>query len=139
MGNCFIKYPLLMKCSYANLSGKVIIANGKSLAIIKKKYKKIYYYPLKFTPLFFILDKDKILNLIKNSVPTIIDKNLIVFEFADEKLNKLKIFFDTENLEFRGWETKDNYSNNVSFKISNLKKNKQIVDSFFKVPREDDL
>ena len=42
-GNCFIKYPLLMKCNYKNSKEKTIISNGKTVAIIKKKYKKIYY------------------------------------------------------------------------------------------------
>ena len=28
IGNCFIKYPLLMKCNYQNLKQKIIISNG---------------------------------------------------------------------------------------------------------------
>ena len=36
-GNCFIKYPLLMKCNYKNLKEKTIISNGKTVAIVKKK------------------------------------------------------------------------------------------------------
>ena len=40
MGNCFIKYPLLMKCNYQNVKQKIIIANGKTVAIIKKKIQK---------------------------------------------------------------------------------------------------
>ena len=59
-GNCFIKYPLLMKCNYKNTKEKILISNGKTVAIIKKKYKKIYYYPLKSTPLFTILQKKKL-------------------------------------------------------------------------------
>jgi hypothetical protein len=39
----------------------------------------------------------------------------------------------------KGWKTVDAYSNNVSFIITNNKKNKQIVDSFFVIPKEDDL
>jgi len=39
VGNCFIKYPLLMKCNYQNLKQKSLISNGKTVAIIKKKYK----------------------------------------------------------------------------------------------------
>ena len=54
-GNCYIKYPLLMKCIYQNLKQKSVISNGRTVAIIKKKYKKIYYYPIKRTPLFTIL------------------------------------------------------------------------------------
>ena len=64
---------------------------------------------------------------------------IIEFEFVDKKSNKLKILFDKNTLEFKGWETKDAYSNSVSFIISNLIINNQIVDSFFKIPQEKDL
>ena len=39
-GNCHIKYPLLMKCDYPKKK-KSIISNGETVAIIKRKYKKI--------------------------------------------------------------------------------------------------
>ena len=139
IGNCFIKYPLLMKCNYQNLKQKTIISNGKTVAVIKKKYKKIYYYPIKLTPLFFILKKEKIINLIRKNQPTEINAGLIEFEFIDQKTNKVKILFDKNSLEFKGWKTKDVYSNNVSFTINNLKINNQIMDDFFKIPREEDL
>jgi len=139
IGICFIKYPLLMKCNYQNLKQKTIISNGKTVAIIKKKYKKIYYYPIKVTPLFFILKKEKIINLIRTTQPTEINANFIEFEFIDKKKNKIKIFFDKDSLELKGWKTKDAYSNIVSFIISNLKINNQIVDDFFKIPQEKDL
>ena len=139
IGNCFIKYPLLMKCIYKNSKQKTIISNGKTVAIIKKKYKKIYYYPIKSTPLFFILKKEKIINLIRKNSPTNVSSALIEFEFIDEKKNKVKILFDKNSLEFKGWKTKDSYSNNVNFEISNLKVNNQIIDNFFKIPKEKDL
>ena len=138
-GNCFIKYPLLMKCNYQNLKQKTIISNGKTVAVIKKKYKKIYYYPIKATPLFFILKKEKIINLIRKNRPTKINSTLIEFEFIDKKKNRVKILFDKNSLEFKGWETKDAYSNNVSFIINNLKTNNKIIDDFFQIPREEDL
>ena len=138
-GICFIKYPLLMKCNYKNFKQKTIISNGKSVAIIKKKYKKIYRYPVKSTPLFIILKKQEIINLIRKNPPTEISENLIKFEFIYKKKNKLKILFDKNSLEFKGWETKDAYSNNVSFIINHLKINNQIVDGFFEIPDEKDL
>ncbi len=139
IGNCFIKYPLLMKCNYQNLKQKTIISNGKQVAIIKKKYKKIYFYPIKATPLFFILKKEKIINLVRKTKPTVVNSNLIKFEFMNNKTNKVKIFFDKDSLEFKGWETKDAYSNNVNFTIYNLKINNKITDDFFKIPKEEDL
>ena len=138
-GNCYIKYPLLMKCNYQNLKQKSIISNGKTVAIIKKKYKKIYYYPIRTTPLFTILKKEKILHLVRNNKPTKIDSSIIEFELNEKKSNKLKIFFDRDSLEFKGWETIDAYSNNVSFIINDLKTNEIIEDEFFKIPKEEDL
>ena len=139
VGSCVIKYPLLMKCDYENFKQKSIISNGKTVAVIKKKYKKIYYYPIRTTLLFTILQKEKILKLIRNNKPTIINSNLIGFGLIEKKLNKFKIFFEKNSLEFKGWETKDAYSNNVSFIISNLKTNMIIDDKFFKIPKEEDL
>tara|TARA_B100001971_G_scaffold17297_1_gene13464 strand:- start:344 stop:922 length:579 start_codon:yes stop_codon:yes gene_type:complete len=138
-GNCYIKYPLLMKCIYQNLKQKSVISNGKTVAIIKKKYKKIYYYPIRTTPLFIILKKEKILHLIRNNRPTKIDSSIIEFELNEKKSNKLKIFFDKNSLEFKGWKTKDAYSNDVSFIIYDLKTNEIIEDEFFKIPKEEDL
>jgi len=139
IGNCFIKYPLLIKCNYQNNKQKTLVSNGKTVAVIKKKYKKIYYYPLKSTPLFIILDKKKILNLMTSNEPSKIGSDIVEFEFIDKKSNKLKIFFDKNTLDLKGWKTKDAYSNNVSFIISNLKTNNQIIDDFFKIPKENDL
>ena len=128
-----------MKCNYQNLKQKTIISNGKTVAVIKKKYKKIYYYPIRTTPLFFILKKEKIINLIRQNKPTKTNSTTVEFSFVDQKKNKVKIFFDKNSLDFKGWETRDSYSNDVSFEISNLKSNRQIVDSFFKIPEEKDL
>ena len=128
-----------MKCDYENFKQKSVISNGKSVVIIKKKYKKIYRYPIRTTLLFTILQKEKILNLIRNNKPTMINSSLIGFQLIDNKSNKSKIFFDKNSLEFIGWETKDAYSNNVSFIISNLKTNMIIDDKFFKIPKEEDL
>ena len=139
IGNCFVKYPLLMKCNYKNSKGKTIISNGKTVAIIKKKYKKIYLYPIKSTPLSFILEKEKIIDLIRKSNPSELNSDLIGFIFADKKTNKVKMLFNKNSLELKGWETNDAYSNKVNFEINNLIINNQIVDDFFKIPQEKDL
>ena len=138
-GKCYIKYPLLMKCIYQNSKQKSVISNGRTVAIIKKKYKKIYYYPIKTTPLFTILKKEKILDMVRNNKPTIIDSSVIKFELIEKKSNKLKVIFDKNSLELKGWETIDAYSNNVSFIINDLKTNEIIEDDFFKIPKEEDL
>ena len=127
-----------MKCEYPKKK-KSIITNGKKLAIIKKRYKKIYYYPLKKTPLFYILNKENILNVIKNYQPFLINSNLIEYELKDNNLSKINIFFDKNSLEFLGWKTMDAYSNEVNFLIRNIETNIPIKNEIFKIPREEDL
>ena len=139
IGNCIIKYPLLMKCDYENLKKKIIISNGKKLAIIKKKYKKIYFYPIKSTPLFTILQKEKIYKILRNVKPTKIDSDTVEFLIIDEKNNSLRIFFDTNTLNLKGWKTTDPYSNEVVFLIYDLEINNIFEDNIFKIPREKDL
>jgi len=139
IGNCYVKYPLRMKCNYKNSKGKTIISNGKTVAIIKKKYKKIYLYPIKSTPLSFILEKEKIIDLIRKSSPSELNSDLIGFIFTDKKTNKVKMLFNKNSLELKGWETNDAYSNKVNFEINNLIINNQILDDFFKIPQEKDL
>jgi len=126
IGNCYIK-------------GKSVISNGRTVAIIKKKYKKIYYYPIKSTPLITILEKNKILNLIKNNKPSRINLDTVEYKYIQKNNSILKIFFDKNSFELKGWETKDAYSNLVSFLIINLEINLSIKNDFFKIPLEKDL
>tara|TARA_B100000029_G_scaffold499705_1_gene570471 strand:- start:525 stop:1097 length:573 start_codon:yes stop_codon:yes gene_type:complete len=136
-GNCYIKYPLLMKCEYPKKK-KIIITNGKKLAIIKKRYKKIYTYPLKKTPLFYLLNKKNILNIIENHEPEIMDQNIIQYKITDDK-SYAYVFFDKKKLEFIGWKTVDAYSNEVIFTIRNTKTNVEVENRIFEIPKEEDL
>ncbi len=137
-GSCYIKYPLLMKCEYPKIK-KSVISNGISVAIIKKRYKKIYYYPLKKTPLFYLLKKEHILKVIQDNKPIKIGKNNIQYKFKGDNSTKLKIFFNKDSLELSGWNTIDAYSNEVNFIISNVDRNILIENKIFKIPNEEDL
>ena len=137
-GNCYIKYPLLMKCEYPKKK-KTIITNGKKFVIVKKRYKKIYYYPLKKTPLFYILNKENILNVIKNYEPFFIDSNLIEYKLIDTTSGEINIFFNKNSLELLGWKTTDAYSNEVNFLLRNIETNILINNEIFKIPSEEDL
>ena len=118
---------------------KIIIVNGKKFAIIKKRYKKIYYYPLKKTPLLYLLNKENILNLIQNYKPILVDKEYIEYELIDNNFNTLNIFFDKNSLELSGWKTIDAYSNEVDFLIKNIEINVFIKKKFFDIPTKEDL
>ena len=138
IGNCYIKYPLLMKCEYPKKK-KFIIANGRTLAIVKNRYKKIYQYPLKKTPLFHILNKENILNIIQNYEPTNMNNDIIEYELTDSNSNKINIFFDKNSLLLSGWKTIDAYSNEVNFLIENIETNIFVENKIFKIPKEEDL
>ena len=137
-GNCYIKYPLLMRCEYPEKE-KSIVTNGKILAVVKNKYKKVYYYPLEKTPLFFILNKDNLLNLVENHEPIYSDSNIIEYELIDANFNAVNIFFDKKSIELLGWKTLDAYSNNVDFLIKDVEINISIENKIFKIPMEGDL
>ena len=138
IGNCYIKYPLLMRCEYPKKK-KIIIANKKTLTIVKKRYKKINKYPLKKTALFYILNKENILNIIKNYEPLNINDKTIEYELIDSNSNKINIFFDKNSLLLSGWKTIDTYSNEVNFLIKNIETNIFIENKIFKIPKEEDL
>ena len=137
-GNCYIKYPLLMKCEYPKKK-KSIIANNKRFAVIKRRHKKIYQYSLKKTPLFFLLNKESILNIIKNYEPTLTNLDQIEYKLSDNNSNEISIFFDKNSLELLGWKTIDSYSNQVDFIIKNIKTNVLIENKIFEIPKEEDL
>ena len=84
VGKCYIKYPKLIYCLYDNKDKKEMVSNGRSLVIKNNRYNKTYIYPLKTTPLEYILDKEFILNKIKNLEPKI-NNNTIEFSIYTKK------------------------------------------------------
>ena len=138
-GTCYIKYSFLLKCNYNNIKKKIIISNGKTVAIIKKKYKKIYRYPLKATALYFILDKKKILDSIRNGKSNSKNLDFLEYNIQIKKKNKFTIFFDKKSLNLIGWQTKDRYANDVIVSINNLKINIPIDKKNFLIPKEEEL
>jgi len=91
VGKCYIKYPKLIYCLYDNKDKKEMVSNGRTLVIKNNRYNKTYIYPLKTTPLEYILDKEFILTRIKNLEPKI-NNNTIEF-LVPTKKKKIKYFF----------------------------------------------
>ena len=138
-GKCKIKYSKLMLCDYDDTYHKRILSNGKMLAIIQRRYKKIFYYSLKKTPLNLVLDKKFLIAMIKNTKPNNINNETIEFKINIDKKKKLLIFFDAATLNIKGWSTIDLYNNKVIFLIKNLETNVKMNNKIFKIPRKEDL
>ena len=134
-GNCVIKYPKLIYCSYEGIKGKKIVSNGNSLVIKITNSNILYRYPLKSTPLNYILDKDYIISQIKKLEPRIIKNKYINFTLLDEN-QTINIFFNKKDLNLIGWQTEDIYQNLVITFISNVKLNQNLDDDVFKLPKK---
>ena len=134
-GNCIIKYPKKIYCTYNNLKKKIIVSNGKSLVIKNRAGKEYFLYPLKQTILEFILDKELLLSKIENLEADLIDDKYYFFSLKKNG-NKINIFFDKNSYNLIGCQTEDIYQNLVITFIYNIKKNSKIDDKLFKLPKQ---
>ena len=132
-GNCVIKYPKLIYCNYEGIKGKKIVSNGNSLVIKITNSNISYRYPLKSTPLNYILDKDYIISQIKKLEPRIIKNKYINFTLLNEN-QTINIFFNKKDLNLVGWQTEDIYKNLVITFISKIRINQKIDDKIFRLP-----
>ncbi|MAJ23268.1 MAG: hypothetical protein CBC24_05365 [Candidatus Pelagibacter sp. TMED64] len=138
-GKCLVKYPKQIICDYNDSFKKRLISDGKRLAIIQRRYNKIFYYRLKSTPLNLILNKVYLIKFIKNNEPYYVNNNYIFYKIKTEDNKELLIFFDKKTFNLGGWETNDLYQNKVKFIIENIKTNIHLEKKIFKIPREEEL
>ena len=132
-GNCIIQYPKKIYCDYNTKDKKTLVSNGKVLVIQNKK--NYYLYPLKKTPLNLILDKNYILNQIRNSKERNVNDKYINFKFFESE-NEINIFFSKINFDLIGWQTLDIYQNlSITF-LSSIRKNQNINKNLFILPEQ---
>ena len=132
-GRCIIKYPGKIWCEYDNSNKKIIVSNGKSLVIKNRNSGSYYIYPLKKTPLVFLLDKKYLISKMNILEPREIDNKYLNFRIF-EKNNEINIFFDKKNLSLVGWQTKDIYQNLTITFLSSIKINQEINNKIFILP-----
>ena len=132
IGNCTIQYPKKIFCKYQK-NNKILVSNGKSLVI--KTLTSFYRYPLNKTSLNLILDKNFLIQKIENLREKKLGESFINFEIVEED-SAINIFFDNENFDLVGWQTKDIYQNvNVTYLYS-IKKNHKVDKDLFKLPAQ---
>ena len=130
-GNCTINYPKKIFCKYNQTNDKILVSNGNSIVI--KTMTSFYRYPLKKTPLNFILDKDFLINKIYDLDEKNENNSFINYEIIDGD-NQLNIFFDKKSFHIIGWRTKDIYQNLSITYLSSIKINQKISQDLFKLP-----
>ena len=129
-GNCTIQYPKKMFCDY-DKKNKIIVSNGKSLVI--KSTSSYYRYPLDKTPLNFILDKNFLLKKISELNDENINNSLIKFTIKEDG-QTIEIFFDINDYNLIGWQTKDVYQNTAVTLLYSVKSNQIVDEKIFKTP-----
>jgi len=130
-GNCTINYPKKIFCKYNKINNKILVSNGNSIVI--KTITSFYRYPLKKTPLNFILDKNFLINKIYDLDEKNENSSFINYEIIDGD-NQLNIFFDKKSFHIIGWRTKDIYQNLSITYLSSIKINQKISQDLFKLP-----
>ena len=130
-GSCTIKYPKKIFCEYELGNRKILVSDGKSLVI--KTNSSYYLYPLEKTPLFYILNKDFLLNKINNLDGRIINNEFLNFQFKENK-NDINIFFDLKTYNLIGWQVLDIYQNISITYLNSIKENQNIDKNIFLIP-----
>ena len=119
-GNCILQYPKKIFCKYNLKNQKILVSNGKSM-IVKTK-SSYYLYPLERTPLNIILNKNFLLNKIKDLKERVIDDKFINYKLVENNY-EINIFFDKDTFNLIGWQTIDIYQNlSITFLSSIIKK-----------------
>ena len=132
VGICILVFDNKLSCDYDDSMQKNIILNGKTLVVQKKRYDKIYYYPISKSPFIKIFNKKELLNLIKNSNYQF--KENIELTYIDKNKKKIIIFFRKDNYELVGWKVVDQLQNIINFSIKIKYINSEINPKIFKIP-----
>ncbi len=132
-GNCVIQYPKKISCKYDTKNQKILVSNGKSLVI--KTLNSYYLYPLEKTPLNLILNKNFIVNKIKQTDEKIIDNKFINFKIFENE-NEINIFFDKNSYKLIGWQTLDIYQNLSITYLSSINVNNDLNENLFILPTQ---
>jgi len=132
-GKCIIKYPKKIYCQYIGAKKKIMVSNGKSLIIKNTNGKGYYFYPLKRTPLEYLLDKEYLISKIKTLEPKEVDNKFLSFSIFENN-SRINIFFDNKNLNLVGWQTEDIYQNLTITSISSVEINQLIDKEKFILP-----
>ena len=124
IGKCVIQYPKKINCKYDNLKKKIIVSNGSSL-VIKHQNGKAY----------LILNKELLIENITKLDTELIDDKYYIFNLISNG-NQINIFFDKNSYNLVGWQTEDIYQNLAVTFIFNIKKNLNIDQKLFVLPRQ---
>ena len=111
-----------------------MVSNGRTLVI--KSNKQYYRYPIKSTPLEYLLDKKYLINKINSSKLSEVEDKYMFIQIIENN-NNINVFFSKKNFELIGWQIEDVYQNLAVTYIFDTLINKNINEKLFKLPKQD--
>ena len=129
-GNCVLVFDRKLNCKY-DISGKILISDGKNLIIKNKNSDFPNFYKLKNTSFYKLLDKNYLINQLESG--NLKNKKEKTFIELNYQNIDIKVFFDNKKLSLKGWQTTDIYSNSVLTEISIIEVNKAVSEDIFDV------
>ncbi len=132
-GICILVFDNKLSCNYHDSTGKEVLINGKTLVVTKKKYNKIYFYPLSNSLFTRILNKNNLINLIQKTNYVLNDNIELVYVGKNKK--KITIIFDKNSFDFIGWKVKDQLQNEINFSLKIKSINGEYNPKIFEIPK----
>ena len=114
---------------------KTINFNRYNSGSAQPSLNRNYIYPIKKTPLNFLLNKNFLLKKIIDLEERVIDNKFINFSFIENE-NEINIFFDKNTYNLIGWQTLDIYQNLSITYLNSIIKNQKLKNNLFKLPKQ---
>ena len=130
-GNCTLVFNNKLHCKYNDEYQKEILIKEDSLIVTQKRYNKQFFYPLKNSPFIKILNKENLINIIKEANLNINER--IELNYISE--SEITVYFNKSDYTLLGWQITDNFQNQINFFIKILSMNVMIDNNIFKTPR----
>lgn len=122
-GRFFLTKPGKVRFQYDKPSPLEVIADGKDLVVRDRKLNTQDFYPLRQTPLRYLLNdkidltKDaKVLDVLQD--PELV--TIVIEDKTDFSQGQLALFFDTKTLELRQWSVIDGDGRETAVAVQNV-------------------
>lgn len=135
-GTFALQRPGKIHFKYAEPAQVDIVSDGKSMAIRDKRRKTQDLWPLKRTPLRFLLSDNIDLTAESNVTDVAVDNDIITVTVKESTLfgeGTLAMIFDARTHELRQWTVTDSQGQDTSVAIYNVEKNKPVDEARFQI------
>ena len=109
-GNFYLQRPGKLRFEYDLPAQMTIVSNGSQLSVADRALKTDERYPLRATPLYFVLKSNIDLNADARVTHVIYDDDLLAITMRDRKGQadgSVTLFFDEPTRELRKWQVVD--------------------------------